>query len=504
MTAIVKLPAGAFPTTPLQWNAINWRKIIADVRQLQMRIAKAFREGKRGKAKALQWLLTHSFSAKLFAVKLVVQNQGAKTPGVDNVVWNTPTKKIKVAISLRRRGYQTKPLKRIYIPNKQKGKLRPLSIPVMKCRAMQALHLLSLEPIAEIIADKNAYGFRPMRSTADAIERCFKSLARRSCAQYILEGDIRSCFDTISNRWLLENTPMDKEMLKKWLAAGYIEKGKLYPTVMGTPQGSLISCALLTITLSGLEQAVKSVTKPKDKVNVCVYADDFIITGVTAEVLENKVKPAVETFLGERGLSLSQEKTTITHIDKGFDFLGMNIRKYNGKLIIKPAKSGIKRLLVDIREKIKLNKTIKAEELIRILNPKILGWSNYYRHVCSKKTFGYVDYKIFGAIWRWAVRRHPNKGAIWVRRKYFRVEKLRNWVFSATVKNKYGKSICVDLVNACKVPIKRHIKIKSAATLYDPNYHEYLEKRILGRVKESNSQKRPLWWLCWWNLIGAY
>lgn len=317
MTAIAQLSAGASPSTPLEWDTINWCKISAHVRRLQMRIAKAFREGKHGKAKSLQWLLTHSFSAKLFAVRRVVQNHGAKTPGVDNVVWNTPAKKIKAAKSLKRRGYQAKPLKRIYIPKKQKGQLRPLSIPVMQCRAMQTLHLLALDPIAESIADKNAYGFRPMRSTADAIERCFSTLSRRNCAQYILEGDIRACFDNISHQWLLKNTPMDKGILKKWLAAGYIEKGKLHPTELGAPQGGSISPTLLTITLSGLEQAVKTAVRLRDKVNVCVYADDFIITGGTKEVLENRVKPAVEAFLSERGLSLSQEKTKITHIDKG-------------------------------------------------------------------------------------------------------------------------------------------------------------------------------------------
>jgi len=383
---------------------------VADVRKLQMRIAKAFRERKYGKVKSLQWLLTHSFSAKLFAVKRVVQNQGAKTPAVDNVVWNTPAKKINAVNSLGRRGYQTKPLKRIYIPKKQKGKLRPLSIPTMQCRAMQALYLLSLEPVAENIADKNSYGFRPLRSTADAIEQCFTSLARRNSAKYILEGDISACFDSLSHRWLLDNILMDRVMLGKWLTAGYIEKERLYPTTVGSSQGSIISPTILTVTLSGLEHAVKAVTKPQDKVNVCIYADDFIITGGTKEILVDRVKPAVEAFLSERGLSLSQEKTKITHIDEGFDFLGMNIRKYNGKLIIKPAKSSIKRLLAGIREKIKLNKTAKTEDLIYLLNPKIRGWANYYRHVCSKRTFGYVDHNIFKAIWRWAVRRHPNKG----------------------------------------------------------------------------------------------
>ncbi len=195
MTVTAMPLTGAPSASMLDWKTMNWDDVEAHVRRLQMRIAEAFRQGKHGKVKALQWILTHSFYAKLLAVKRVVHNDGAKTPGVDNVVWNTPKQKMQAAISLKRLDYKTQPLKRIYIPKKQKGKLRPLSIPSMKCRGMQALHLLSLEPIAETIADKNAYGFRQLRSTADAIEQCFITLAKKTSAQYILEGDIQSCFD---------------------------------------------------------------------------------------------------------------------------------------------------------------------------------------------------------------------------------------------------------------------------------------------------------------------
>jgi len=434
---------------------------------------------------------------KLLAVKRVVQNRGAKTPGIDNVVWKTSKQKMQAALALKRRGYKTKPLRRIYIPKKQKSKLRPLSIPAMSCRAMQALHLLSLEPISETIADKNAYGFRPLRSTADAIEQCFIALARKCSAEYILEADIKSCFDKISHSWLLENTIMDKQILGKWLTAGYIEKGKLCPTGLGTPQGGLASPTLLVITLSGLETAVKAATSQPDKINVCVYADDFIITGATKEVLENKVKPVVEAFLSERGLTLSKEKTKLTHISEGFDFLGINIRKYNGKLIMKPAKSSVKRFLADIRETIKRNKTITTEGLIRMLNPKIRGWSNYYSHVCSKRTFSYVDNCIFKSIWRWAVRRHPNKPKQWIKRKYFQNSRLRNWAFSTNKKNKEDKPTILELIEAGKTPIKRHIKIKATATPYDPAYQEYLEKRIKKRKRESISRVRSKLWFGW-------
>ena len=507
MTAIEISTGASSPVLELNlidligWEGIPWHKVTKTVRRLQMRIAKAYREGKYGKVKSLQWILTRSFYAKLLAVKRVTENQGAKTSGVDNIIWQTPKQKMKAALSLKRRGYKTQPLKRIYIPKKQKGKLRPLSIPVMQCRGQQALHLLALEPITETIADKNAYGFRPFRSTADAHGQCFITLSKRNSAQFILEGDIESCFDTISHEWLLKNTPMDNAMLKKWLLAGYVEKGELFPTKCGTPQGGIISPSLLTVALSGLEQAVKSAAlKHGDKVNVCIYADDFIITGATKEVLEKKVIPTVETFLSKRGLVLSREKTKITHINEGFDFLGANIRKYNGKLIIKPAKDNVKKFLDNIRETIKSNKAAKTENLVRQLNPKIIGWANYHRHNSAKKTFANVGNQVFKMLWQWAKRRHPNKGRKWIRHKYFRSKAKQHWVFSAKIKDKKGKPTYLDLVQIGKTPIQRHIKIRAEATPYDPAHYEYFTKRQQGRKEKKLFRECKSSWSAWWEL----
>lgn len=290
-------------------------------------------------------------------------------------------------------------------------------------------------------------------------------------------------------------------MLRKWLAAGYIEKGKLHTSTVGTPQGGIISPTLLTLTLAGLEGAVKAKTKLNDKINVCIYADDFIITGASKEVLLNKVKPTVESFLRERGLTLSEEKTKLTHIEEGFDFLGMNIRKYNNKLIIKPAKSSVQQFLDDIRETIKLNATSKTENLIRQINQKIQGWANYYAHVCSSRTFSYVDHHIFKALWSWSKRRHPNKSKEWIKAQYFRRDKLRDWMFFAKIKNKAGNQAHLDIAIASKVQIRRHIKIKADATPFDSNYHEYFDKRIAQRANERKSKSSVNWRLCWWNLL---
>jgi RNA-directed DNA polymerase len=464
------------------------------VKRLQMRIAKAIRENRHGKAKALQWLLTHSHYGKQAAVKRVTRNKGAKTPGIDGVTWKTQKQKEEAVKKLKRRGYKAQPLRRIYIPKKD-GK-RPLGIPTMADRAQQALHLLGLLPIAEMKADRHAYGFRPLRCTADAIEQCFKVLARKTSARWILEGDIKSCFDRISHEWLMANIPMDKAILKQWLKSGYLEGQDLHPTTEGTPQGAIISPTLLVLTLSGLEQAVKKAVSKADKVHVVIYADDFIITGASKEVLQEKISPALGAFLNERGLELSQAKTKISTIEEGFDFLGFNVRKYNGKLLIKPSKNSIKRFLGDIREIIRKHVPAKTENLIRLLNPKIRGWANYFRHVVSKEVFGHLDKGIFEQLVRWIKRRHPNKGAGWWQKRYFRTKGLQRWVFFARAKNKRtGESQNVDLIKASSVPIKRHIKIRAAATPFDPVHRQYLAQ--LNPLREDRTIEASMATAAW-------
>lgn len=478
MTTRTNHSVGASSTVYPDWSTIPWNQGQKFVHRLQVRIAKAYKEGKHGKVKSLQWLLTHSFYAKALAVKQVTQNKGGKTPGIDKVVWSTSRQKINAIKSLKRRGYKPLPLRRIMIPKKQKGKFRPLSIPVMQCRAQQALYAMALIPIAETIADKSSFGFRPCRSPADAIERCFKILAHKHSAKFILEGDIKSCFDSISHQWLINNVPIDKDMLKKWLTAGYMAEGMLYPTSEGTPQGGLISPILLNITLSGLEKIIKDGKGSQaSKVHTAIYADDFIVSGASREILEYTVKPKIEAFLAERGLTLSKEKTKITHIDEGFDFLGTNVRKFNNKLIITPAKESVKSFMKDLRTTIKSNPAISAEKLIYLLNPKIRGWTNYHRTICSKETFSKISHFIFQTLWKWARRRHPTKGTGWIIKKYFRSDPQRKWIFSTTIKDKDGTIKFLDIVEPTRITIRRHIKIRSEAHPFDPTFKAYFEKR---------------------------
>jgi RNA-directed DNA polymerase len=393
------------------------------------------------------------------------------------------SKKIEAANSLKRHAYKAKPLRRVYIPKKN-GKQRPLGIPCLIDRGQQALHLLAMEPIAELTADKNSYGFRPRRSCADAIAQCFNILAKTSSAQWILEGDIKACFDAISHPWLLENIPMDKEMLKQWITAGFIYKKQWSPTTSGAPQGGVASATLANQALDGMEEIVKSIATKNEKAHFVRYADDFIITGNSKVFLENRVKPAIKAFLDTRGLVLSNEKTHITHINEGFDFLGFNLRKYDGKLLIKPSKAKVKAFLKNIRETIKSHKGVSAVTLIEILNPKIRGWANYYRHVVSKRTFGYVDSQIFASIWQWCKRKHPKKNQHWIKAKYFDSIGNQNWVFHARYKNDDQGRKRVNLIKAELTPIVRHVKIKADATPYTEEYQEYFKQR-LAKAKES-------------------
>ncbi len=337
---------GAASGGDMDWHGIDWPKVHRTVRRLQRRIAKAAREGRWGKVKSLQWLLTHSLHGKMLAVKRVTENQGKRTPGVDGVTWSTPETKTRAVMSLRRRGYKPSPLRRVYIP-KANGKKRPLGIPTMQDRAMQALYLLALLPVAETQADPNSYGFRPERASRDAIGQCFIVLGNRTYrAHWVLDADIAGCFDNISHDWLLANIPMDKVVLGKWLKSGFVWKNQMYPTEAGTPQGGIISPTIANMTLDGLEAAVQQHFKARrplkknkhaHRVNLIRYADDFVLTGATYETLV-EAKAVIEDFLRQRGLALSPEKTKIVHVEEGFDFLGWNVRAHNGYLLVKPAK----------------------------------------------------------------------------------------------------------------------------------------------------------------------
>ena len=483
---------------------LDWKTVQLKVRRLQERIAKAVKLKKYRRVKSLQWLLTHSFHAKLLAVKRVTSNKGKNTPGVDGVIFKTPRQKMDAVKQLKRHGYKAHPLRRVYIPKKS-GKLRPLGIPTMHDRAMQALHALALSPIAETLGDPYSYGFRQGRSCADAIRHCFDRFCHRNDPQWILEADIAGCFDNISHQWILDNIPIDKKILKQWLNAGFLDKGELFPTLKGTPQGGIISPIIMNMTLDGLEQTARKAapwyvpgTKSRSGVTVIRYADDFIVTSKSREVLEQKIIPAIKTFLCQRGLTLSEEKTQVTNIQKGFDFLGQHVRKYNnGQVLTTPTRKSVQGLQATARQILKAQCVMDNWSMIRRLNQLIRGWCNYHRHACSSSTFSWFDTWLHFEIRRWLHRRHPNKGRLWLKKKYFRPHRTIRWSFFAVKNQSDGKKEYRDLIKAGWTHIVRHVKVQGEANPYDPNWDEYFLNRKRKKIYSNKDGRfvEELGWL---------
>ena len=354
---------------------------------------------------------------------------------------------------------------------------------------MQALYKMALDPVAETTADPNSYGFRPHRRCADAIEQCFIILAKRQSPTWIIEGDIKACFDEISHEWILNNILLDRKVLGKWLRAGYMEEKTVYPTPKGTPQGGIISPTIANMVLDGLEPAAKASAPPwrkghtRPRIHVIRYADDFIITGESKHLLETKVKPTIESFLKQRGLTLSEAKTRITHINSGVDFLSQNIRKYNGKLLIKPSKDSIRSVQSNISSMIRRCRGAAAHKLIGALNPILRGWVNYHRHVVAKRCFADISTYLFRKLWKWIRLRHGNKKIRWLIRKYW-LSGNKPGVFSIRTKKK-GKEQLYELFLPQRVAIVRHTKIRGYANPYDPSWKSYFHKRKYILAKQE-------------------
>lgn len=478
---------------PQDWHAIDWRRVEQFVRTTQRRIAKATLEKDWRKVKALQRSLNHSFSARALAVRRVTENQGKRTAGVDRQLWDSPAlKRAAIGRLKQQRGYRAKPLRRVYIP-KSNGKERPLGIPTMLDRAMQALHLLGLEPVAETTSDPNSYGFRRNRSTADAMGQIFVCTSRKASAQWVLEADIEGCFDHINHEWLVRHVPMNKTILRKWLKAGVVHQGRLSPTEEGTPQGGIISPTLANMALNGLEDGLiehlgarfeRSKIKGL-KVNVIRYADDFVVTGSSRELLESEIRPWIEAFLAQRGLRLSLEKTKVVYMDEGFDFLGWNFRKYKGKLLIKPSKKNVKAFYSKVRGILKTHISVKQEDLIAKLNPVLRGWAQYHQPVVAKEAFSRMDSLIYWRLMRWSRRRHPNKSRSWCKSRYWQRIKERD-EFAATVRAE-GGSRTWKLLKLADTEIVRHEKIKGEYNPFDPAWEVYGEKLRTKRMLKSMS-----------------
>ncbi len=493
----------------VEWNELNWSKIQKAVFKLQKRIYRAYVNGDVRKGRRLQKTLINSYYNRLLSIRKVSQdNQGKKTAGVDKVKSLTPKQRLEMAENLKP-GDKAKPIRRVWIPKPGKQEkadatdtssygvshahqARPLGIPVMRDRAVQALVKAALEPEWEAKFEPNSFGFRPGRGAHDAVEAIFVALRQKE--KYVLDADIAKCFDKINHQKLLEklNTfPTLRRQIRAWLKADICDfiKHKRTPNQEGTPQGGVISPLLANIALHGMEERIKEYAatwkgakrENMSSLSLIRYADDFVIIHEKLEVIE-QCQRIIGDWLAEYDLEIKPEKTRIAHTLKthngekpGFNFLGFNIRQYpvgkyqsgknskseplGFKTIIKPSDESIKRHYDQIVEVIRKHNAAPQSALISKLNPIIRGWCNYYKTVCSKETYSKVGHLMFQRLKRWAYRRHPNKGKKWIVNKYWYTVGDDHWVF--------GEIKGAILLKHAKTAITRHTKVKGEVSPYD-------------------------------------
>ena len=476
-----------------EWNNVNWKKANRIVRNLRQRIFRATQEGNLKKVRRLQRLLMRCYSNTVTSVRKVTQtNKGKNTAGVDKLVVKTPEARGLLAdILLKFIPWKPYPTRRVYIP-KSNGKQRPLGIPSIIDRCLQAIVKNALEPFWESKFEGSSYGFRPGRSPHDAIAKIFLVACPHRRKKWVVDADIKGCFDNIAHEPLLEtigNFPARK-LISLWLKAGYVDKGVFCNTEAGTPQGGVISPLLANIALHGMEEAlgVKYDNRNQliSKRAIVRYADDFVLFCETKEDADNSVE-ILNKWLGKRGLTLSTEKTRIVHLSEGFDFLGFNVRQYavsntktGWKLLIKPSNKSVQSIRNELRHNWLHLKSQGVGSIVAKLNPIIRGWSNYYRIGVSSETFEKLENWMFHREKRYAKRMHPNKSDGWRKRRYFgklNPNRDDNWVFG-------DKQTGAFLQKFSWFKIKRHTLVKGKSSPDDPNLKEYWEERKRANVKE--------------------
>ena len=489
------------------WQEIAWQEVILKVRDLQDRIVKAAMKKDMREVYRLQRILVTSFEGRALAVRRVVTSSGGQTPGIDKITWSTPAARFKAifelgAITSAPNKYKSMPLKRVMIPKNNSTELRPLGIPSMIDRAVQAVYLLAVDPVVEVRSDPNSFGFRKGRSQHDAIAYIRSWLDKPYSPEFILETDIAKCFDNISHDFLMRATPIcHKNVLREWLKSGYIFEGIKHSTDSGTPQGGVISPTLCNIALNGIEAEIRKafpINKPmkegKPRVYVCRYADDMVITGRSKEILL-QVKEIIQKFLEVRGLELKRAKTRLVSIHEGFDFLGFNFsrKKYNPTLnkltkqptvlIIKPSDTAMRYIKSKIRAIIWTNITDIAK-LVRDLNPVIRGWAYYFKiSYHSQQAFISVGHYLWVAMMRWVARKHPNSSIVKAVRRYIvtgNTSSRHKWVWGVKKADLIKENREV-IINMSEIKTTTHPLLKLDKNPYLAENQSYFEKRMIEK-----------------------
>jgi len=491
-----------------EWNAINWRNAFNIVRNLRQRIFRASQLGDYKKVRSLQKLMLKSHSNTLVSVRRITQtNEGRKTAGVDLLLVKTPEQRQELVTSITAlQIWKAKPTKRIYIP-KNNGKLRPLGIPTIIDRCLQAKVKNALEPYWESKFERTSYGFRPGRGCHDAIAAIYTICRSGTKKHWVVDADIKGAFDNINHDFLLETLKgfPANGLIKQWLKAGYVDKNVFYATESGTPQGGPISPLLANIALHGMEEAIGVTRKkkyPKQNGEFIVgdrtivrYADDWVAFCKSKEDAEAVLKTLSE-WLSKRGLTVSPEKTRIVNLKEGFNFLGFNIRhyptvknKHGYKLLIKPSKESVQKLRSNLVQVWRNLQGSNVDGVISILNPIIRGWTNYFRIGVSSKIFTALDFWMCNRQYHYAKHMHSKKSYEWIRKKYwgyFNENKpFDKWVFGSTHTGYY-------MLKFRWFKIERHIMVKGTASLDDPTLNDYWRKRQSRKAKEFSLKKERL------------
>jgi RNA-directed DNA polymerase len=472
---------------PLDWHAVDWRACEENVRRLRQRIFTASKAVDLPRVRRLQKLMLRSRSNTLVSVRRVTErNAGRLTAGVDGEVVLTPEAKLELADRVQHNVelFKAQPVRRVYIPKPGSKKRRPLGIPVVVDRVHQARVVNALEPEWEARFEPKSYGFRPGRGCHDAIQAIYQvAKGPNPQRRWVLDADLAGAFDRIAHDLILDQLGSfpARGMVWQWLKAGVVENGRLHRTEEGTPQGGVVSSVLLNVALHGMEMAagVHYYTTGTNAGKVAMgsptvirYADDLVaLCHSRQEAIE--VKARLAAWLTPRGLAFNEDKTRVVTLDEGFDFLGFNVRRYRGKLLIKPSKAAVRRIRKRLATELRSLRGANAQAVIKRLNPVIRGWAAYYRTQVSSETFGNLDHYLWKLTYKWATFSHENKSASWVFARYFaKFNKSRQdrWVFGDRNSGAY-------MHRFAWTHIVRHEIVKSGASPDDPALGDYWARR---------------------------